>query len=65
MTEFVPERVRSAMITCEDVWGNPLNPPEGALVVVLFTDMFGGLRGRVPCKETMGFIEATRVSMEG
>jgi hypothetical protein len=43
----------------------PLNPPEGALVVVLFTDMFGGSRGRVPCRETMGFIEATRVSMEG
>jgi hypothetical protein len=44
----------------------PLNLPEGVfVVVVLLTDISGGSRGRVPCREMMGFIEVTRVSMEG
>jgi hypothetical protein len=43
----------------------PLNPPEGALTEeVLFTGMLGGLRGRVPCREMMGFIDATIVSRD-
>jgi hypothetical protein len=43
----------------------PLNPPESALVEVLFTDMLGGSGGIVPWSDTMGFMEVMRVSMDG